>query len=510
MNVQDPVFEGVLLVDKPVGITSHDIVDRLRRKLKMKKIGHAGTLDPLATGLMIMLIGKATKISQFLISLDKIYDGEFLLGIETDSQDADGQIVAEKPVSNEITQERIETEMKGFLGDQYQTPPMFSAKKIDGVPLYKMARKGKTVQREPRFIRINELTLNSWSRPRGEFTLACSKGTYVRTVLHDLGQKLECGAHLTALRRTKIDQFEIDEAKTLEEIELMPLSDFQSLLIPIHKAVPAHVFNLMEVFTSIEDLGRSTDKPIYLALGMFDGVHMGHQSVLARVLEIARKNNGVAIAFTFPEHPGSFLRPESSPKLLMNKDEKAAQLLKTGVDGVVLRTFDYEFANVEGIHFPSFLIARLPSLQGMCVGENFRFGKGRSGDSEDLKEYGREVGLSVEVVQSELYSNSPVSSSRIRESLLAGEIKEVNQMLGRKYIVSNHVLRGKGMGKSLVSLRSIFLGHHRQDRLMGFILGRLVGEIVGKQSMQSPIMDSDRQSKKRQLSLYWKFMYWIQ
>ena len=228
-----------LLVDKPVGITSHDIVDRLRRKLKMKKIGHAGTLDPLATGLMIMLIGKATKISQFLISLDKIYDGEFLLGIETDSQDADGQIVAEKPVSNEITQERIETEMKGFLGDQYQTPPMFSAKKIDGVPLYKMARKGKTVQREPRFIRINELTLNSWSRPRGEFTLACSKGTYVRTVLHDLGQKLECGAHLTALRRTKIDQFEIDEAKTLEEIELMPLSDFQSLLIPIHKAVPA-------------------------------------------------------------------------------------------------------------------------------------------------------------------------------------------------------------------------------------------------------------------------------
>ena len=165
------------------------------------------------------------------------------------------------------------------------------------------------------------------------------------------------------------------------------------------------------------------------------------------MLEIARKNNGVAIAFTFPEHPGSFLRPENSPKLLMNKDEKAAQLLKTGVDGVVLRTFDHEFANVEGIHFPSFLIARLPSLQGMCVGENFRFGKGRSGDSEDLKEYGREVGLSVEVVQSELYSNSPVSSSRIRESLLAGEIKEVNQMLGRKYIVSNHVLRGKGMGK---------------------------------------------------------------
>ncbi len=241
MNVQDPVFEGILLVDKPVGITSHDIVDRLRRKLKMKKIGHAGTLDPLATGLMIMLIGKATKVSQFLISLDKSYDGEFLLGVETDSQDADGEVVSEKPVTDDVDQEKVEEEMKTFLGDQYQTPPMFSAKKIDGVPLYKMARKGKTVEREPRFIRINELSLTKWNSPKGEFSMACSKGTYVRTVLHDLGQKLGCGAHLIALRRTKIDQFDIQNAKPLEEIESMPLGEFQSLLIPIHVAVPSHV-----------------------------------------------------------------------------------------------------------------------------------------------------------------------------------------------------------------------------------------------------------------------------
>lgn len=241
MIVQDPVFEGILLVDKPAGITSHDIVDRLRRKLKMKKIGHAGTLDPLATGLMIMLIGKATKVSQFLISLDKSYDGEFLLGVETDSQDADGEVVAEKPVTDDIDQEKVEQEMKTFLGDQYQTPPMFSAKKIDGVPLYKMARKGKTVEREPRFIRINELSLTKWNSPKGEFSMACSKGTYVRTVLHDLGQKLGCGAHLIGLRRTKIDQFDIQNAKPLEEIESMPLGEFQSLLIPIHVAVPSHV-----------------------------------------------------------------------------------------------------------------------------------------------------------------------------------------------------------------------------------------------------------------------------
>jgi len=241
MNIQEPSFEGILLVDKPAGITSHDIVDRLRRKLKMKKIGHAGTLDPLATGLMIMLIGKATKVSQFLISLDKSYEGEFLLGIETDSQDADGEVVSEKPLPEDIDEEMMLKEMKSFLGDQYQTPPMFSAKKIKGVPLYKMARKGKTVEREPRFIRINEFCLMNWNLPKGKFSLSCSKGTYVRTVLHDLGQNLGCGAHLTGLRRTKIDQFGIENASPLEEIENMGHSEFQNMLIPIREAVPTHV-----------------------------------------------------------------------------------------------------------------------------------------------------------------------------------------------------------------------------------------------------------------------------
>ena len=241
MGLQDPSFEGILLVDKPSGITSHDIVDRLRRKLKMKKIGHAGTLDPLATGLMIMLIGKATKVSQFLISLDKAYEGTFKLGVETDSQDSDGEVVETKDLPENLSEEVIGDAMKEFLGDQYQTPPMFSAKKINGVPLYKMARKGKTVEREPRVIRINELSLQGWDSPEGRFFMDCSKGTYVRTVFHDLGQKLDCGGHLTSLRRTKINDFSIEGVPTLEEIETMGTGEFQSLLIPVREAVPAHV-----------------------------------------------------------------------------------------------------------------------------------------------------------------------------------------------------------------------------------------------------------------------------
>jgi tRNA pseudouridine55 synthase len=233
-------FEGILLVDKPKGITSHDVVSRLRRKLNMKRIGHAGTLDPMATGLLIMLIGKATKASQYLISLDKTYEGTIKLGIETDSQDADGEVVVEKPLPDDLTDEKIRLEMEGFLGDQYQTPPMFSAKKIDGVPLYKMARKGKTVEREPRFIRINSFESLRIEPPEIDFRMASSKGTYVRTVGHDLGQKLGCGAHLTALRRTLIDQFDLKDGYTLESIEEGPLSEFGDKLIPIHKAVPTH------------------------------------------------------------------------------------------------------------------------------------------------------------------------------------------------------------------------------------------------------------------------------
>ncbi len=241
MNQRSGDFEGILLVDKPQGITSHDVVNRLRRKINMKRIGHAGTLDPMATGLLIMLVGKATKTSQYLISLDKTYEGTIKFGVETDSQDADGQVVAEKPLPEGLNNEVVLKEMKTFLGDQYQLPPMFSAKKIDGVPLYKMARKGKTVEREPRFIRINKFELLRFESPEVDFRMSSSKGTYVRTVAHDLGQKLGCGAHLTSLRRTLIDLFDIEDGHTLEVIEETPLSEFGDMLIPVHKAVPSHV-----------------------------------------------------------------------------------------------------------------------------------------------------------------------------------------------------------------------------------------------------------------------------
>lgn len=235
---QQKEMEGVLLVDKPTDHTSHDVVARLRRKLHMKRIGHAGTLDPMATGLLIMLIGKATRISQYLISLDKEYEGTIELGKITDSQDAQGQVMETRPVPA-LTEPELRKVMDSFLGDQYQTPPMYSAIKIDGVPLYKSARKGEEIEREPRFIRVSSFELTRFGVPSFDFRLRSTKGTYVRTIAHDLGQRIGCGAHLSALRRTATDRFTISQAITLDEIEKLSLPEIEKRLIHVRDAAPS-------------------------------------------------------------------------------------------------------------------------------------------------------------------------------------------------------------------------------------------------------------------------------
>jgi tRNA pseudouridine55 synthase len=237
--ITPPELDGVLLLDKPADHTSHDVVARLRGKLRMKRIGHAGTLDPMATGLLIMLLGKATSLSQYLIAVDKEYEGTIELGKITDSQDAEGQVM-ETRVVPPLTEAEVKAAVATFLGDQYQLPPMFSAIKIDGVPLYKKARQGEAVAREPRFIRVMSWEISNFALPRFDFRLRCTKGTYVRTLAHDLGQKLGPGGHLAALRRTAAGSFQVANALTLDQIEAMTVPEIRARLIPPHAAVPAH------------------------------------------------------------------------------------------------------------------------------------------------------------------------------------------------------------------------------------------------------------------------------
>jgi len=211
-------IDGVLLVDKPTGCTSHDIVDFVRRRFQFKKVGHCGTLDPLATGLLMLVIGKATKIQDLLMAEDKAYIGTMKLGQVTDSQDSDGKVLEEKPVP-ELTQEQVEAVMKQFTGDFYQIPPMVSALKKQGVPLYKLARAGKTVEREPRLVHISYYRVHHWASPELKFEIGCSKGFYVRTYCHDIGEKLGCGAHLNQLSRIKSGNFSLDRAVSWEKMQ---------------------------------------------------------------------------------------------------------------------------------------------------------------------------------------------------------------------------------------------------------------------------------------------------
>ena len=204
----DELISGVLLVDKGPDMTSHDVVAVARRCLNMKKIGHCGTLDPMATGMLILVLGNGTRLSDLLMSEDKEYVGTMTLGATTSTQDAEGEILEQKPIP-ELTMEQVTAAFDAFKGDFYQIPPMVSAIKIGGVPLYKLARKGQEVVREPRFVRVYDYEITRFAPLQIDFRIVCSKGFYVRTYAHDIGQKLGCGAHLSALRRTRSGHFKL-------------------------------------------------------------------------------------------------------------------------------------------------------------------------------------------------------------------------------------------------------------------------------------------------------------
>lgn len=230
--MQSTNLDGVLIVDKAPGMTSHDVVAIVRRALDIKKVGHCGTLDPLATGLLIIVIGRGTKIQDLLMSEDKEYVGTLKLGEMTDSQDADGEIIETRPVPD-LSRERIDQAFAKFDGDFYQLPPMVSAIKKEGVPLYKLARQGKTVEREPRFVHIFAHEIKRFELPEVEFRVVCSKGFYVRTYAYDIGNDLGCGAHLKALRRTKSGKFTLEHAVTVEDLKTKPRAEIAAKILSL-------------------------------------------------------------------------------------------------------------------------------------------------------------------------------------------------------------------------------------------------------------------------------------
>lgn len=211
-------MHGILVIDKPRGLTSHDVVRRVRRLLGVRRVGHTGTLDPLATGVLPVAVGEGTRLVQFLLEGDKDYRATLQLGVSTDTQDAEGAVVQVRPVPH-LDPETLRRSAERLTGPILQVPPMYSALKKDGVPLHRLARQGITVERAARPITIHRLTILRVALPEIELEVSCSKGTYVRTLVHDLGEMLGCGAHLTALRRTRSGPFGEADCVSLDTLE---------------------------------------------------------------------------------------------------------------------------------------------------------------------------------------------------------------------------------------------------------------------------------------------------
>ncbi len=219
-------LSGILLINKPSGMTSHDVVDFVRKRFGMRKVGHAGTLDPMATGLLIVLLGKATKLSNRFSGLDKAYESRLTLGVRTDSADSMGNVIEERPV--EVAEEDIKRVFSEFVGEMEQVPPMVSAIRHKGKRLYELARKGITVERPKRKVKIYSLDIVNIDIPDIDFVVSCSKGTYIRTLCEDIGERLGCGGHQSRLHRIRIGNLTVDMARDLEDIDESAVQRFYS------------------------------------------------------------------------------------------------------------------------------------------------------------------------------------------------------------------------------------------------------------------------------------------
>lgn len=301
-------MNGALLIDKPDGMTSHDVVSKVRRAARTRRVGHAGTLDPFATGLLVVCVGFATRLMQFLVGHDKEYIATVRLGFSTDTQDLTGKQITPLQSSNRLSEEEVKKALLGMIGPQLQLPPMYSAKKVGGERLHKAAREGREIAREPVAITVHSIEMLSdddvWLCENGDGTcdfdirVRCSSGTYVRTLAHDLGMQLSTGGHLAALRRTAVGKFDIASAISLDQLQrLGEEGQLSDVMISLEDTV-AHLnmielddenvtlaFNGREIRVTEPDGHNNFDQPIRLCDHHGALIAIGELDMLRKVVK---------------------------------------------------------------------------------------------------------------------------------------------------------------------------------------------------------------------------------
>jgi len=403
-----PSWERVVLpVDKPKGWSSFDVIRKLRKVLGIRKIGHAGTLDPMATGLLICLVGRATKLMESFMHLPKTYTGTLRLGEVTPSYDAETE-VTERMAWTHVTDEDLEHARKAFLGEITQRPPMYSAIKVGGERLYKKARRGEVVERPPRTVRIDAFTLTGRDGADVSFRVQCSKGTYVRSRHAHRGGGLDHRAASTG---------------------------GYGVLMPMKREY------------GLEQIER--DDASCVTVGTFDGVHVGHQAILRYLLRRAEAQGCRSVVVTFDPHPREVVAAEHVP-LLTTIDERAEAMEALGLDRFIVVPFTQAFSRLPPEAFVEDVLVERIGLSEIVVGYDHGFGRGRQGDRALLEELGKRHGFTVDVISPQEVEHHVVSSSEIRQLLAEeGNVALAAEMLGRPYTLTGTVVHGDHRGKTI-------------------------------------------------------------
>lgn len=436
-------MDGIINVNKEAGMTSFDVLRALKRILHEKKMGHAGTLDPMAEGVLLVCVGKATKLVDSLMSEVKIYRAELILGVETDTEDSTGKLLLEE--ERHVTEEDVLSAFQALLGKREQIPPMYSAKKVEGKRLYSMAREGIVIERKPSQIEIFSIELLSMTEPeafealpcsgkhqRIAFRVKCSKGTYIRTLCTEIGVKLGTKACMSALLREEVGEFQLKESKRLSEIEHdMKQGNLSSFLKPA-------------LYSKV---------PTVLTFGKFDGVHIGHQKIFSSVFRISEEEGLKSAVLSFTMEKDSFFL-QGRKDMLSTEDEHFTRLKNAGFNEVYLYPLTIEAARMSPEDFVRLILIEALKVKYLVVGTDCSFGYQGAGNVALLKSLQGKYGFRLTVVDKVLTENSDgmeveVSSSYIRKALEEGRVEEAAKLLGREYSINGTVVHGKAIGRSL-------------------------------------------------------------
>ena len=452
--------DGIVVVDKPAGWTSQQAVARVKHRLaaawgmrpKACKVGHAGTLDPMATGVLVVGVGRATKLLGVIAGHDKTYEATIRLGQGTATDDAEGESVGEPVDATPLSDAAIAEAVAALTGDIEQVPSSVSAIKVDGRRAYALVRAGENVVLKPRAVTVSSFDVLT-RRDKTPYVdldvrVECSTGTYVRALARDLGAALHVGGHVTALRRTRIGAFGLDQAVALDDVTEASLMSVPHRT-PTGDARAAAVQQAVAGLRVAEppcDVSGATTQRLALALGTFDGVHLGHRAVIAAA-RTAVGPAGTVTAVTFWPHPMTVFAPRSAPRLLQSLDAREDELLDAGADEVLVLDFTPEMAALTPQSFvESVLVPMAP--QAVAVGPGFTFGARAAGTPQTLVDLARGR---FDVFTAALVSvdGRPVSSTAIRSAVVAGDVALAARLLGREFSTRGPVVHGDHRGRGL-------------------------------------------------------------